>query len=271
MVIDIERIEKKEQEFWDLKHEELYNNDDSTLSQEVENYINRAISPFKGGKDIRFFDHIQFLKNHFEGIEGKRVLEPACGTGVMGCYLGKYRKCFVEGIDISPKSIQIAERRKKLLNLERKINFTVQSFYETNFSDNSFDLVIGNSLHHMHDYNKIGKEMSRILKKGGKAVFIEPYGHNFIFNFVRVHNLFGSGGGSPEEYGNYLTIKKINTLSSYFSKVNCEEFRFFMMAARSLKSLKILKVFYTMDSILRHLPYINIKKYFGFVGIVLIK
>ena len=92
---------------------------------EVENYINRAISPFKGGKDIRFFDQIQFLKTHFEGIEGGKVLEPACGTGVMGCYLGKYRKCFVEGIDISPKSILIAEKRKKLLNLERKVNFTV--------------------------------------------------------------------------------------------------------------------------------------------------
>ena len=121
----------------------------------------------------------------------------------------------------------------------------------------------------MHDYNKIGREMSRILKKGGKAVFVEPYGHNFIFNFVRVHNLFGSGGGSPEEYGNYLTIKKINTLSSYFSKVNCEEFRFFMMAARSLESLKILKVLYTMDSALKHIPYI--KKYIGFIVIVLIK
>lgn len=269
MNIDIKQIEKREQEFWDNKSENIHNNDDVTLVKEVEDYIDRSISPFEGGKDIRYFDQIQFSKKYFEGIDGKKVLEPACGTATMGCYLAKYRNCFVEGIDISPKSIQIAERRKSLLNLEGKINFSVQSFYETQFPDNHFDLIIGNSLHHMHDHNKIGQEMFRILKKGGKAVFIEPYGHNYIFNFVRKYNLFGAGGGSPDEYGNYLTNDKINTLANYFSKVHCEEFRFFMMAARSLKSLKLLKFFYILDSIIKYVPYI--KKYFGFIGIVLYK
>ena len=270
MNIHIKKIEKNERKFWDMEYNKRYSDNYIILINEVKDYIKRAISPFNGGKDIRFFDQIQFLKKHFSGIKGKRVLEPACGTGVMGCFLAKYEKCYVEGIDISPKGIQVANKRKKLLNLEGKINFSIQSFYHTNFPDNYFDLIIGNSLHHLHNYDLAGREMCRLIKKGGKAVFVEPYGHNYIFNFIREHNLFGAGGGSPNEYGNYFTKEKIKTLANYFSRTDCEEFRFFMIAVRSLKSLTLLNIFDKIDSfIIKYIP--CLKKYFGFIGIVLYK
>ena len=47
------------------------------------------------------------------------------------------------------------------------------------FTDNSFDLVFcAATLHHVDDQEKGVKEMTRVLKKGGKLILVEP---NWLF------------------------------------------------------------------------------------------
>jgi len=43
------------------------------------------------------------------------------------------------------------------------------------FADNSFGhLLCYDTLHHMHDYDQVFREFYRVLKPGGRAVFVEP-------------------------------------------------------------------------------------------------
>ena len=52
------------------------------------------------------------------------------------------------------------------------------------FKDNSFDLIFGRAILHHLNLEKSSKEISRVLCKNGKAVFIEHLGMNPLINFV---------------------------------------------------------------------------------------
>jgi len=53
------------------------------------------------------------------------------------------------------------------------------------FKDESFDLVVGKEVLHHLDVGIVAAEINRILKKGGKAIFVEPLAHNPISNLWR--------------------------------------------------------------------------------------
>jgi SAM-dependent methyltransferase len=47
--------------------------------------------------------------------------------------------------------------------------------YAMPFEDGSFGhLLCFDTLHHMHDYDRVFSEFSRVLKPGGRAIFVEP-------------------------------------------------------------------------------------------------
>ena len=53
------------------------------------------------------------------------------------------------------------------------------------FSDESFDYVYGNGVLHHTDFLETGLEIKRVLKKGGRAFFIEPLNYNPIIRLYR--------------------------------------------------------------------------------------
>jgi SAM-dependent methyltransferase len=60
------------------------------------------------------------------------------------------------------------------------------------YEDDSFDLVFGQAaLHHLsHDLNRLCKGVLRVLKPGGRFVFIfEPLGHNLLVAAIREVNM----------------------------------------------------------------------------------
>lgn len=114
----------------------------------------------------------KFVKNIKEitrGEKNMRILDLGCGTGTLLFVLQKegYQELF--GIDLSPNMVKIAKKRLNDANL--KVGFAEN----TGFPDNFFDLVVGISiLHHIPNLKKVSREMSRILKKGGRILFMEP-------------------------------------------------------------------------------------------------
>ena len=56
---------------------------------------------------------------------------------------------------------------------------------KTKFNDNSFDIIYGSGILHHLDISLCLKEMYRLLKPGGRFLFIEPLGTNPLINFYR--------------------------------------------------------------------------------------
>lgn len=91
------------------------------------------------------------------------VLELGGGTGNMSIKLAPYCKK-IECTDLSPEMIKRAQDKTNSEN----IHFSVQDAQRLDFSDKSFDLVIGlNLLHVMTNIDNVLQEISRVLKPGG--------------------------------------------------------------------------------------------------------
>jgi SAM-dependent methyltransferase len=129
-----------------------------------------------------------------EGCAGKRVLEYGCGPGSSAFDLAR-RGARVVGIDISPVAIEIARERARAEGLE--IEFQAMDAERTTFPDHSFDLIVGGGILHHLDLDRAYAEIARLLAPGGRAIFIEPLGHNAVINLYR--NLT-PGQRTPDEH-----------------------------------------------------------------------
>ena len=115
---------------------------------------------------------------------GKRILEYGCGTGSHAFALAK-RGAKVWGIDISEAGTKLAAEKASKLGVAEQASFQVMDAETLEFSNNSFDIVCGSGILHHLDLKKSMKEINRVLRSGGRAVFFEPLGHNPLINMYR--------------------------------------------------------------------------------------
>lgn len=124
-----------------------------------------------------------YQKILFSKCKNKRILDYGCGTGSISFKLIE-NGASVIGIDISKAAINKAKLRaksEKLNNLE----FLVMDGESLKFDDNYFDIICGRGiLHHLKIEGAI-KEIIRVLKPKGWAVFLEPMEINPLFNLMR--------------------------------------------------------------------------------------
>ena len=114
---------------------------------------------------------------------GGRVLEYGCATGGHAIELAR-RAARVDGIDISDVAIGQARERAAALGL-CNASFAVGDAHATGYDENTFDLVFGSGIIHHLDTERSLREIHRILKPGGVAVFKEPLGSNIAINLYR--------------------------------------------------------------------------------------
>lgn len=125
------------------------------------------------GADSFYFAEMKMqLLQLFEKNESLQVLDIGCGDGATELFMQQYfPKWQVNGMDISEKSIHAAKKRK-LSNA----NFSVYNGSEIPLMNESVDVVfIAGVLHHVEFvlHQVIIKEISRVLKKGGRLYLFE--------------------------------------------------------------------------------------------------
>ena len=119
-------------------------------------------------------------------IAGKRVLDFGCGDGWLSVILAK-RGAIVDGFDISSEAIKTAVARAKANALTDRCHFFVASGYSLPLGDNSYSHVVGQSiLHHLSHKEVLARELARIVKPGGIAVFSEPFGNSLWLERLRL-------------------------------------------------------------------------------------
>lgn len=144
-----------------------------------EKNINRYISPPK--ETSYYLEYSYFLLGD---VKGKTVLDYGCGTGNNSLVLAK-RGANVIGIDISPDLLEIAEKRMAANDITGNTKFLVGSAHDLPIPDESVDIVFGIAILHHLELEESSKEVFRVLKKGGRAIFQEPVRNSKFVKFIR--------------------------------------------------------------------------------------
>lgn len=123
---------------------------------------------FESPMEMRAFS--KYRKEALSLAKGK-VLEVGVGTGKNFPYYPKDVE--VIGIDFSKGMLEKAEKRKKELGLE-DVKLLLMDAQNLEFEDNTFDTVVSTFVFcTVPDPIKGLKEVYRVLKPGGKAIFLE--------------------------------------------------------------------------------------------------
>ncbi|ASJ13337.1 class I SAM-dependent methyltransferase [Thermococcus thioreducens] len=115
----------------------------------------------------RFFDPLRRKAAAF--VSGK-ILEVGVGTGLMLPYYPKDIE--LHAIDAVPEMLRVAEKKAKELGLNA--SFYVMDAENLEFPDGSFDTVVSTFVFcTVPNPEKAMKEIHRVLRPGGRAVFLE--------------------------------------------------------------------------------------------------
>src|SRR5437764_8748532 len=114
---------------------------------------------------------------NFAGIKaGQRVLDVACGTGVVAVTCAR-RGARVTGLDLTPELLESARENAKLAAVE--IDFHEGDAEQLPFPDSTFDAVLSQFGHMFAPRPEVAiAEMLRVLKPGGTiSLSIWPPAH----------------------------------------------------------------------------------------------
>ena len=158
-------------------------------------------------------------------IRDKNILDFGCGCGWIAVELAK-RGAVVDAFDISEEGLKAGERYAAKVEVAERIRFKKDNAENLSYGDNMFDLVVGGGILHHLELEAAFGQIHRVLKPGGRALFLEPLGHNPVINLYR---RLTPERRTVDEHP--LLIPEIRAHTSQFSHVSCEYFYFLALAA----------------------------------------
>jgi tocopherol O-methyltransferase len=122
---------------------------------------------------IDLIEEVLNWSGDFSTNKPQDILDVGCGIGGSSLYLAEKFGARVTGITLSPVQANRAQDRARAAGLQTKTDFQVANALNIPFPDNSFDLIWSlESGEHMPDKVKFLQECHRVLKPGGKLIFV---------------------------------------------------------------------------------------------------
>ena len=184
-----------------------------------------------------------------DGCAGRRVLDYGCGTGHRAVELAQLGAT-VTGIDVSGEAIRLAQQRS---GGKDALTFVQMNAEAMSFPDDHFDLVCGNAILHHLDLRVACREIVRVLKPGGRAVFLEPLAHNVLINLYR---RLTPAMRTVDEHP--LRMSDLDAIADHFADVHVRHYVLTALVAVPFTTLPgseaLLRSLHAVDRMLFRLP-----------------
>jgi SAM-dependent methyltransferase len=194
---------------------------------------------------------LEYAYHELGGVEGRRIVDFGCGSGANSVLLAN-RGAHVWGIDISEDLLRLARRRLEVSGRAGGATFIAGSAHDMPFPDNSIDVVFGIAILHHLDLDLVSREVRRVLKPGGRAIFQEPVRNSAVVRFVRSLIPYRAPDISP--YERPLTDGELRRFAAGFT--TCSVRAFALPHVQVGQKLPVVKKYwrtlYDMDRRLLH-------------------
>ncbi|MGB9885741.1 MAG: class I SAM-dependent methyltransferase [Moorellales bacterium] len=117
-------------------------------------------------------------------LEGATALDVGCGAGHHAVKLAE-RGARVYAVDLSAGMVEVARRRVKRAGLEDRVTVMEMSAEGLEFADETFYVVFGHSVLHHTDLGSTRYQVYRVLRRGGRGIFVEPLAHSPALKLFR--------------------------------------------------------------------------------------
>lgn len=135
-----------------------------------------------------FFEAPTALENRYilasmGSLRGKRLLDIGCGLGESSVYFAK-QGARVTALDLSPGMVESAVRLSRFHKVE--IEGAVSEGENLKADTGVYDFVyVANTIHHVASKEHLYREISRVLKPGGRFFSWDPLAYNPVINIYR--------------------------------------------------------------------------------------
>lgn len=105
-----------------------------------------------------------------------KILDMGCGPGYLPIQIAMLSKdIYMDGLDLSPKMIQMAKRRAKGANFQDRLQFFVNDGNTLAVKNETYDMIVSTGVFHsLKNPVKVLNECHRVLKAGGVARVYDP-------------------------------------------------------------------------------------------------
>jgi SAM-dependent methyltransferase len=152
-------------------------------------------------------------------VTGRDVLEIGCGEGGLSIALLD-RGARLTATDLSPGMVDVARERAERFRPGAGARFVAAPVEALGLGIGQYDLVIGKFILHHLDLQPAVAELSRVLRPGGRGLFMETSGVNPLLAWAR-RRLVGRFGvfryGTDDELP--LTRRDLEAMTAAFSRV----------------------------------------------------
>lgn len=155
-------------------------------------------------------------------LTGRTILDFGCGSGENSLLLA-IRGAHVIGVDISTALLSLAARRLALKGFtQNDAEFIAGSAHDLPIDDASVDGVFGIAILHHLDLAAAAREIHRVLKPGGIAIFQEPVRESALLRGFRRMIPYRAPDVSPFERP--LRVHELTSFAAGFTTVASRAF-----------------------------------------------
>jgi ubiquinone/menaquinone biosynthesis C-methylase UbiE len=244
--------------------------------------INKQSLDARVGHEQEFFDHVasqqgedysirtdysaalKFAHIEESQLNGMRVLDCGAGLGHLAVWLAM-KGAHVTAIDVSPKSLEVLSKRALHHGVSQNIASRLLPIEQIDYESASFDLAVGEFILHHVMLDKCMPQIRRVLRPGGKALFLETSAANKVLMFFRTHIIGRLGIPKMQDEIEYpLTPRDVEYIDKVFEggcKVHYVPYTFLRMLDSHVFRHKIRFVSWLLLTgdrlIYRYLPFMR--------------